>query len=136
MTVFRIRRKIRFSETDYAGIMFYPRYIEAINDTVEDWFRDVAGCSFETLLDEYKLGSPIISLETQFIKPNRIGDDIEISLSVEHLGRSSIRFLIQAHSGDELRVTSTLTHVCVERDISKSSRWPEDVRAKLSKGVN
>ena len=129
-------RRIRFSETDYAGIMFYPRYIEALNDAIEDWFRDVAERSFDSLMDNYNLATPLISIQTDFLKPNRLGEEIEIAVRVEHIGKSSIRFLVEAVCDDEVRARSTLTHVCVKRDISESSPWPDDVRAQLLKGMN
>ena len=133
MVLFRKRRRIRFSETDYAGIMFYPRYIEALNDVVEDWFRDVAGISFDRLLDDFALGSPLISLDTQFLAPNRLGDEIDMTVYPEHLGSSSIRFRVEATSGEEIRARSNLTHVCVSRDVSQSVPWPDEVRAMLEK---
>ena len=33
--------KIRFKHVDYAGIVFYPRFLEMLNDLVEDWFEEV-----------------------------------------------------------------------------------------------
>ena len=136
MDAFTRQRRVRFSETDYAGIMFYPRYIEVLNDAVEDWFREVAECSFDSLLDDYGLGSPLVSLETEFFKPNRLGDEIEIAVYVDHVGASSIRFRVEAMNGDEIRVRSLLTHVCVTRDISKATPWPPSVREKFVKGVH
>lgn len=132
---FKRIHRVRFSETDYAGIMFYPRYIEALNDTIEDWFREVADCRFEELLDIHNIGSPLISLSTKFVNPNRLGDVIEFCVRIDKLGRSSIRFLVESYCDTEVRARSTLTHVCVKRNISKSTPWPTEVREKLVAGV-
>ena len=32
---------IRFRHCDAAGIVFYPRYFEMMNDLVEDWFAEL-----------------------------------------------------------------------------------------------
>lgn len=37
MVKFEVTRKIRFGQTDAAGITYYPRLVEMINDIVEDF---------------------------------------------------------------------------------------------------
>ena len=40
MTVFTVDIPVRFQHTDPAGIVFYPRYFEMINQVIEDWFAE------------------------------------------------------------------------------------------------
>ena len=40
---FHTRKLIRFSHCDPAGIGFYPRYVELVNEVVEDWCNDGLG---------------------------------------------------------------------------------------------
>ena len=37
---FTKQEKVRFKHVDYAGIVFYPRFLEMLNDLVEDWFEE------------------------------------------------------------------------------------------------
>ena len=51
--------EVRFRHCDPAGIVFYPRYFEMINDFVEEWFDKGMGLPFHapvsyTHLDVYK----------------------------------------------------------------------------------
>ena len=55
---------IRFPQVDAAGIVFYPRYFEMIAH------------SFPWL----PLEAPPYALETQFLKPNRLGDRLNLEL--------------------------------------------------------
>jgi len=136
MADFVRQSKVRFSDTDYAGIIFYPRYFEGLNATVEDWFAECAGVSFRTLLDEYRLGSPLVSIETTFMKPSRLEDILEYRLNVSRIGASSITFKIETICGNETRMRATLTHVCVQRDVSESAPWPEALRKQFNEALS
>lgn len=132
MSLYRRQHKVRFAETDYAGIMFYPRYFEALNATVEDWFADIAQCRFEDMLDEYDVGTPLVSVETRFIKPCRLGDMLTFTLKVTSIGKTSLTFEAVTSCGEETRMRATLTHVCVKRDISGAAPWPAAIHERLS----
>ena len=130
--IFTRDHKVRFSDTDYAGIMFYPRYFEMLNAVVEDWFEDAVGASFPTLLDDYQLGSPLGGIKTDFLAPCRLGETLTFHLSASRLGEKSVTFDVAAECDGEIRVRSALTHVCVKRDISGAAPWPDDVRAAMT----
>jgi len=49
LSAFTLQQKVRFQHCDPAGIVFYPRYFEMINATVEEWFAQRLGVPFETL---------------------------------------------------------------------------------------
>ena len=60
--VFHARYKLRFGQCDPAGIAFFPRLVEMVNWTVEDWF-DTALCDdFRHIHIEEKRGVPAISV--------------------------------------------------------------------------
>jgi len=105
------RRKIMFKDCDPAGIVFFPRYFEMLNDTVECFFDDVLGCAFEALHKGHAV--PTARMETQFKLPSRLGDRLEIGLTCTRLGRSSLDLEFVARCGQELRLSasSTLVHV-------------------------
>jgi 4-hydroxybenzoyl-CoA thioesterase len=41
MMLFSINQKVLFKHCDPAGIVFYPRYFEMINDCVEAFFDEI-----------------------------------------------------------------------------------------------
>ena len=74
--------EISFKHCDPAGIVFYPRYVEMLNDVVEHWFQHALGCSFAQLHLERALAIPVADLHCGFIAPSRLGDALEAELQV------------------------------------------------------
>ena len=80
--------KIRFKHVDYAGIVFYPRFLEMLNDLVEDWFEEALDRPFSKIHETN--GIPTVDLKVQFKKAARIGETLTKSLWVTHLGSASV----------------------------------------------
>lgn len=123
---------VRFAHVDAAGIVFYPRYFEMINATVEDYFADVTGVDFAAMHIERRLGVPTVRLEADFMRPSRLGERLEFKLSVRHVSRSSAELLVEVWCGDEMRFSATLVLVCISLDTGGSEEWPLDMRPALS----
>ena len=60
--------RIEFNHCDPAGIVFYPRYFEMTNSTVETFFREVAGHSYAAMMESGE-GVPTARLEVNFHAP-------------------------------------------------------------------
>jgi len=80
--------KVRFKHVDYAGIVFYPRFLEMLNDLVEDWFEEALERPFSKIHETN--GIPTVDLKVQFKKAARIGDELTKSLWVSKLGGASV----------------------------------------------
>ena len=63
---FTKQEKIRFKHVDYAGIVFYPRFLEMLNDLVEDWFEEALDRPFSKIHETN--GIPTVDLKVQFKK--------------------------------------------------------------------
>ena len=122
------RRKVMFKDCDPARIVFYPRYFEMLNDTVECFFDEVLGCPFEALHLGHAV--PTARIETVFLAPSRLGDWLEIALECRRVGRSSLDLAFAARCGDEMRLTATSTIVHVGPE-GRSVPWPDGLRKVL-----
>ncbi|MCO5976018.1 acyl-CoA thioesterase [Ideonella oryzae] len=131
--LFEARRQVRFGDCDPAGIVYYPRYMDLINSVIEDWWAQ-AGLSWHAELPRRGLFTPLSHLETQFLRPSRMGDTLTATLWVESLQRSSIRLqlLLSAPGPHQERLVARVRQVCVDRDTQAPCAWPRDVRAQLS----
>ncbi|RZJ67327.1 MAG: acyl-CoA thioesterase [Flavobacterium sp.] len=85
---FTKQETIRFKHVDFAGIVFYPRFLEMLNDLVEDWFGEELDRPFSKIHETN--GIPTVDLKVQFRKPARIGDELKKSLWVKNLGGASV----------------------------------------------
>ncbi|WP_299924444.1 thioesterase family protein [uncultured Pelagimonas sp.] len=121
-------QKVLFKHCDPAGIVFYPRYFEMINDCVEAFFDQVLDYPFETLLQS--AGVPTAEIQTRFLAPSRHGDALVLTLVGVRSGTKSFTLTITANCGDETRFTATSTLVYTDAK-GASQPWPKAVKSKL-----
>lgn len=128
-----IKFDISFKHCDPAGIVFYPRYTEMINDVVEHWFKHGLGCDFATLHGPRALAIPAAKLEVDFKSPALLGETLLAELSVERIGNTSMRICIRLQ-GDgtglagSLKLVAYLTVVFVSMDTKRPIDIPDDLR--------
>lgn len=129
---FTFHTKVRFADVDPAGIVFYPRYFEMLNAAVEDWFEAGLGVSFAELHLDRMIGVPTVKLDTTFLSPSRLGDVLEVRISVKDVGQSScsIDYLVTGNDGVE-RLNAAGVLVCMNLRDHRAMPWPEDIRAGL-----
>jgi 4-hydroxybenzoyl-CoA thioesterase len=106
--------KVRFSECDMAGIVFFPNYFLMFNRLLEDWFGDALQVPLGRLHSEYKMGVPLVDIKVAFVKASRIGDVLEWGLEVRRLGTKSFTIGVVASCGGEERITLETTLVAVD----------------------
>lgn len=121
---------VEFNHCDPAGIVFYPRYFEMTNSVVENFFADRLGYSYARITMQDRNGVPTVKIDASFRRPSRLGERLEFTLSVAHVGRSSVRFGLTARGGGEVRMTADLTLVWTTPE-GVSAPWPETIRERL-----
>lgn len=126
---FSYPQKVRFKHCDPAGIVFYPRYFEMMNDCVEAFFDEKLGLPFSELHANGAV--PTVEISTRFTAPSRLGDELAISLHVTRLGRSSMGLKTRATCGTEARFDTTSTLVLVN-DTGRPQPWPDAIRGKIN----
>ena len=133
MKTFNVTRKIRFGHIDAAGIAFYPRLVEMLNDTVEDFFDQAIDYSFHKMHLQQKCGLPTVSLQVDFIKSIALGDEVLWSLNVLEISRSSFSVKIIATSTDVVHLTADIKLVYVQLTDNgiKSTIIVDNIRKKL-----
>ncbi len=127
--------KIRFAHCDPAGIIFYPRYFEILNNIIEDWFEMALDCSFGALLKTYNLGTPTVKTVTEFYHPCRLDDVIDFDLSLTDLGVSSASYEVCGRKAGQIHIRSTGVLVCSHISLSGSTPWPEAIKSKMHQYV-
>ncbi len=129
---FVVRKVVRFAHCDPAGIIFYPQYFMLAHDCKEDWFRDAVGYSFPQMITHDRRGFPIVKLEADFVRPSRLGDDLDFEVSVRAVGGASLRLDYRATCGTEERVRIRTVLVMTDLDSGTSVAIPDWLRARLA----
>lgn len=137
MKPFLVPRRIRFSDCDPAGIVFYPQYFVMFNGLLEDWVDGPLGIGFADLVSRRRIGLPTVRLEADFRAVSRFGDDVELSLAVERLGGKSLTLALQcrAAGGGELRMAMRQVIVTTSLQTHAAIAVPEDLRAAIEQTV-
>ncbi len=120
-------QKMLFRHCDPAGIGFFPRYAEMVNDAVEALFADCLDWAFEDMHPE--AGVPTVAIDLQFKAPSRHGDHLVLSITLKAMGGSSLTLETIARCGEEIRFVANQTVVCINAQ-GRPVRWPDPVRAK------
>ena len=130
--VFQREQFVRFGHCDPAGIVFYPRYFEMLNELIEDWFASGLGLPLDELIGQRRLGVPTAQLDTRFLRVSRHGDRLVQRIHLERLGRSSVGLRITFDGDDGPRVEFTQVLVCTSLDTHRPQPFPDDLRAALA----
>lgn len=120
--------EIFFKHCDPAGIVFYPRYVEMLHDTVEHWFNHGLKIGFDNLHGAHNMGIPMVNMQVDFRQPSRLGDQITGQLSVTKMGRSSMTMRVELCDKENIRVGADLTVVFVSLGKIQSIPIPDDFR--------
>lgn len=130
------QEKIRFQHVDYAGIVFYPRFLEMLNCLVEDWFEEALNRPFSKIHETN--GIPTVDLKIQFKKAARIGEILTKKLWVIKLGGASVvcGFKFEDEEGKTcLEGEVTLVNVAFQenRNDIKAETFSEEMKEKIEK---
>jgi 4-hydroxybenzoyl-CoA thioesterase len=130
--------KIRFQHVDYAGIVFYPRFLEMLNCLVEDWFEEALDRPFSKMHETN--GIPTVDLKVQFKKAARLGEVLTKHLWVKNLGGASILcgFRFEDEDGNTcLEGEVTLVNVAFneEKNGMKAAPFSEEMKEKIKKYI-
>ena len=132
--VFRNTVRVRFKHCDTAGIVFYPRYFEMLNDFIEDWFADGLDWPFDAMHLAGHAGVPTAELQCRFTAPSRLGELLTRELRVTHIGRTS--FAIDTRFGGpdgNTRLTVAQRLVCVDTQTMTPTPLPDRVRTAMAR---
>ncbi|HUH25398.1 MAG TPA: acyl-CoA thioesterase [Flavobacterium sp.] len=138
MNYFIKEEQIRFRHTDFAGIVFYPRFLEMLNDLVEDWFDEVLNRPFSKIHETN--GIPTVDLKVQFKNAARIGEILTKKLWVKELKSSSVVcgfHFINQQDKTVLEGEVTLVNVVIaeDRKTIKAEAFNEEVIKRINKFI-
>jgi acyl-CoA thioester hydrolase len=119
-----ISRYVEWPDTDAAGHYHHSTVIRWMEAAEAELY------SRHGLLDLFGV-VPRVHLEVRHRVRLWFRDQVEISLRVERLGRSSITFGFTVHRAEELAVEGSFTAVHIDPAAGRSVPWPEVVRTAL-----
>lgn len=135
MSAFTTTRRLRFGDCDPSGIAYFPAYFNHLVGVVEEFFQSI-GVPWPELFAKQRIGTPTVSLETSFSAPGFHGDEMQWSLRVEAVGRSSLRLAHVVRRDDTELWRATQVIVATSLDTHRSQAWPDAIRRALTKAMD
>ena len=134
---FRSQLKVRFGDIDHAGIVYYPRFLHYFHVALEEFFGQELGIDYPVLIDQHHIGLPTVHLETDFRRPLRYGDSIDVVVRVINFGKTSITFgyRVFKNGESEPRITGHNVTVCLDMDTFQKIKIPDWLRQGLKKQI-
>ena len=136
MDAFTFPQRVRFQHCDPAGIIFYPRYFEMLNATVEEWFATRLGLSFAEIHGPMQRGVPTARFTAEFTAPSRLGELLDWRLVPRRIGRSSCELNLRASCEGELRAEFLQTLVWIDKASGRPLPWPDSLRAAIQRDLD
>jgi len=130
---FRHRLRVRWSECDAQGVVFYPHYLAYFDHAMTELWREAVG-PFGAIHD---LGIDVVVAEAgvRYRASARFDEEIDLLVSIGRLGETSMTVdVIVARAEDgELLAEGRLRHVFVDPKSFEKRAMPSAVRAGLSR---
>src|SRR5258708_37867936 len=98
--------KVRWSEADPAGIVFYPRFFEWFDLGTEALFESVGRPWRELFPAARIVGVPIVETGARFASPVRYGDEVSIQTTVSEARERTSRAGHRVSSGGRRGATA------------------------------
>jgi len=124
--------RIRFHQADPAGVLFYSRVFELVNDAYEELVR-VAGFHYDDHFGLQDYATPVVHLEVDYRRPMLAGERLRVELGVSRIGQSSftLAFTVRGDEG-HVRATGNVIHAFVQAATFTTIDIPEVVRSALA----
>jgi acyl-CoA thioester hydrolase len=131
---FRHRLRVRWSECDLQGVVFYPQYLAYLDHTVTELWRTAIG-PYTEMIPQHGVDMVVAEAGMRYRDSARFDDELEISATITRLGDTSIttEFRIERAGDGALLTEGELRHVFIDPQDFTKSAMPAAVRAGLER---
>lgn len=122
---------VRMNDTDAAGILYFANQFRMVHEAFETLIES-RGLGFSDLMDRYPFLFVIRHAESNYLHPLKVGDALEVSAWVSHMGDTSFTMSYDLKKGSQLVGTSKTVHVTIDKKHGKKISLPEELRQFLN----
>ena len=127
---FDFPQRVYFEDTDAGGVVYHAQYIKFLERARTEWLRYLGFTSSE-LERKYKMLFVVSEIAVEFVKPARLDDAINISVSIENLGRVRLTFHQEIRRGEDILVKARVLVAVVAVESFKPIEIPADLKKKM-----
>ena len=130
---FEIRDRVRWSDCDPFGIIYYGAYVRLFQVAEEELFR-ACGLPFHTLRKTLGVWIPRKALHAEFHSPAELDEEVAVAAWFARVGTTSITMQFEVYRASDRahRATGTLTVVSVDKATMMKRNLPDEVKRLLA----
>jgi acyl-CoA thioester hydrolase len=130
---FRHRLRVRWSECDLQGVVFYPNYLAYFDHLLTELWREAVGPYSQ--ITQLGIDLLVAEAKVRYRAPARFDDEIDVVAAIRRLGTTSMTIDLRIERVDDGAVLAEgeLRHVFVDPDSFEKRDIPADVRVGLSR---
>jgi len=123
--------RVRWAEVDMQAIVFNGHYLTYFDVAFTEYWRALGLANVQ---EQARQGQEMFARKASidYLAPARFDDELEIGVRCAGFGRSSIRFVLEIHRGDQHLVSGELMYVYADTTIRKGVPVPQEWRAVMS----
>ncbi|HEY3280034.1 MAG TPA: thioesterase family protein [Gemmatimonadales bacterium] len=130
---FIIEEYVRWSDVDFAGIIFYGSYVRFFEIAETELFRN-CGLAYAEMFDRYDIFLPRKAVHSEFYSPARLDDRLRVAAYVGRVGTKSmtLNFDVIKQGTSALGAAGWMVLVCVDRRGLKPRPLPAGLLGALA----
>lgn len=129
---FIIDEYVRWSDVDFAGIIFYGAYVRFFEIAETELFR-ACGLAYAQVFDRYDIFLPRKAVHSEFFSPARLDDRLRVAAYVGRVGTKSMTLNFDVlGEGPALWAAGWQVLVCVDRKQLKPRPLPAGLLTALA----
>lgn len=121
--------RVYYEDTDAGGIVYYANYLKFFERARTEWLRAV-GIGQQVLLAEHDAMFVVKNVSADYHAPAKLDDVLNLTLTIEKLGRASVVFRQEAWCGTTLLNTARVKVGCVDSAL-RPRAVPEAAAARM-----
>jgi 4-hydroxybenzoyl-CoA thioesterase len=125
-------RMARFSDCDAAGNVYTPSFINMVHGVIEDFFLQQLCIDYHGMFLKEHIGLGYKSVDTDFFRPALMGDRLQFTVLVEHVGRTSVIFSVHCVREIEEIMRCRLVMVTTSLSTRNAINIPPTLKEALS----
>ena len=128
----RVTRRVKFSETDAAGLVHFSNFFRYFEDVEHELWR-AAGLSIHP--EDSPIGWPRVSAACEFHRPLRFEQEFEVAVRIAEMTKRTISYTGEISSDGERIASGAWKIACVSRlpdGTIRSAEIPPDVAERLA----
>ena len=121
-----LQRRVQWMDTDAAGIWHHSVVLRWAEEAEAELHRRLG------IIDLTFGATPRVKTEFSFPNSVQFDDVVDITLTVSHLGSTSMTYEIEVNSGEKPVSEGRMVVVFIDRETGAKKPWPDSVRDALT----